>query len=159
MALAASFARAGAGEGLLGAVMLGRQEQSEGLTGRIPLWDELLGYVHARPLQGYGYQAFWTEKQIEDISDDMDWTLREAHNGYLETVLGVGLIGGAILLAITVVGLGRVVAGYRATGDPGLAFLLGLLAFCLADACLESGVSNFAAVLAQTGLAQLMTIL
>jgi O-antigen ligase len=158
VALAASFSRADVSDRLLEAVMLGRQEQSEGLTGRVPLWNELFGYVRARPLEGYGYMAFWTEKNIEDLSADMEWTLREAHNGYLETVLGVGLIGGAILLAVVVVGLGRAAAGYRATGDPGLAFLLGLLAFCLADACLESGVPNFTALLAEIGLVQLMTL-
>ena len=157
VALAASFARAQVADRLLGAVMLGREEQSEGLTGRIPLWNELLGYAQARPWEGYGYQTFWTDKQIENVSDDMEWTLREAHNGYLDTVLSVGLIGGVILLAIVMVGLRRAAAGYRATGDPGLAFLLGLLVFCLADACLESGLPNFTALLAEIGLVQLMT--
>ncbi|MEN6452307.1 MAG: O-antigen ligase family protein [Thermoguttaceae bacterium] len=146
----------GGANGLMGAAMMGRQEQSEGLTGRVPLWNELAGYVHARPLQGYGYQAFWSDKHIDAISDSLDWTLRESHNGYLETALSVGLVGGVILLTVVLVGLVQAAAVYRATNDPGMAFLVGMLVFCMADACLESGVPNFAALLVEIGLAQLV---
>ena len=147
------------GDRLLGAVMLGREEQSEGLTGRIPLWNELLGYAQARPLQGYGYPAFWTDKQIDDVSDDMEWTLREAHNGYLDTVLSVGLIGGAILLAIVVVGLARAAAGYRATRRPGPGLPAGLAGLLSGRRLLGERRAQFHGVLAETGLVQLMTVL
>ncbi|MCE5267502.1 MAG: O-antigen ligase family protein [Planctomycetaceae bacterium] len=156
LALAASMFSAEPNDRLLGAMMLGRQEQSEGLTGRVPLWLELARYIRERPLEGYGYQAFWTDKQIESVSEEMEWTMREAHNGYLETVLSGGLVGGVILLAIVALGLVRAAGRYRATGDPGIAFVVGLLAFCIADACFESGVPNFVAVLAEMGFALLM---
>jgi exopolysaccharide production protein ExoQ len=159
LALAASLSRADVADGMLDAVMLGRQEQSEGLTGRVPLWNELIDYVKKRPLQGYGYMAFWNDKQIDAVSADQDWTLREAHNGYLETVLGVGLIGGVILLIGVLGGLRRTAVGYRATGDAGRAFLAGLIIFCLADAWFESGVPNSITFLAEIGLVQAMTML
>lgn len=158
VAIVSAFGNDALGDRLLGAVMLGRQEESEGLSGRVPLWEELWRYVQARPLQGYGYQAFWTDKHIAEISDDMEWALREAHNGFLETLLSVGAVGGVILLAVMAAGLCRAWVGCRAEGDGGMAFLLGLLAFCLTDAWFESGVPNFTAVLAEIGLVQLMIL-
>jgi O-antigen ligase len=157
-ALAASFSRDDLADRLVSAALLGRAEQAGDLTGRVPLWNELLGYAEARPLQGYGYRAFWGDNHIDAVSADVDWTVREAHNAFLETVLSVGLIGGVVLLALVFVGLARAAAGYRASGDPGLAFILGLLVFCLTNAFLESGVPNFPTFLADTGLVLLMTM-
>ena len=78
--LAGTLLGVDADDKLADVVMLGRQEESETLTGRIPIWTELMSYVRARPLQGYGYESFWTAKHIEAISDEMEWPLREAHN-------------------------------------------------------------------------------
>ncbi len=144
--------------GSCNAALLGRAEQAGDLTGRVPLWNELLGYAEARPLEGYGYRAFWGDNHIDAVSANVDWTVREAHNAFLETVLSVGLIGGVVLLALVLVSLARAAAGYRASGDPGLAFILGLLVFCLANAFLESGVPSFPTFLAETGLVLLMTM-
>lgn len=138
--------------------MLGRQEESAALTGRIPIWTELLGYVRARPLQGYGYKSFWTTKHIEAISDDMQWPLREAHNAYLDGVLSVGLIGVAVFFAAVFAGLRRAAVAYRKSGDPGFALTLCLLVACTVSACLESGMMspNFITLMAGSGIAQLM---
>ena len=38
------------------------------LTGRMPIWTELMRYVDRRPLTGYGYESFWTAENIEDLS-------------------------------------------------------------------------------------------
>jgi len=142
-------------------IMLGRQEESEALTGRIPIWTELLGYVRARPLQGYGYESFWTTKHIEAVSDEMQWPLREAHNAYIDGTLSVGLIGVATFLAVVSLGLRRAAAAYRDTGDPGFAFTSCMLVFGLLSACLESGMMSpsFATLMAGSGVVQLLTIL
>ena len=143
---------------LVEAAMLGRQEESEALTGRLPIWSELLGFVQERPLQGYGYESFWTEQHIETVSDAMQWPLREAHNAYLDAVLSVGLIGAALFLAVVALSLRRAAAAYRATGDPGFAFTLCVLVACMVNACLESGMAgaNFVTLIAGTGVVQLL---
>jgi exopolysaccharide production protein ExoQ len=142
------------------AAMLGRHEESEALTGRVPIWTELLGYVRERPLVGYGYESFWTAKRIEAVSDEMQWPLREAHNAYVDAVLSVGLIGAAVFVAAMLLSLFRAAAAYRATGDAGFAFTLCILVACLVNACLESGMMSpsFTTLLAGCGVAQLFTL-
>ena len=137
--------------------MLGRQEESESLSGRFPIWLELTNYARARPLQGYGYEAFWTAKHIEAVSEELQWPLREAHNAYLDCTLSVGLVGAAALLLSVFLAMQRAAAGYRVTGEMGFAFTLGMLAFAMVSACLESGVAspNLITLIAGSGVAVL----
>jgi exopolysaccharide production protein ExoQ len=146
---------------LVDVVMLGRHEESEALSGRIPIWNELLNYVRSRPLQGYGYESFWTAKHIEAVSDEMQWPLREAHNTFIDAVLSVGLIGAGTFLAAVVLGICRVAAAYRETGDPGFAFTLCIIVAAMVDACLETGMMspNFTTLMAGSGIAQLLVML
>jgi len=63
------------------------------LTGRTQLWSELLTYVRIRPLLGYGFGAFWTAEHTADVSLALGWAVPHAHNGYLEIVLELGVVG------------------------------------------------------------------
>jgi exopolysaccharide production protein ExoQ len=142
---------------LTNAAMLGRQEESEGLTGRVPLWNVLLVHAHAKPLQGYGYEAFWTEQNIETVCEDVQWLVREAHNSYLDSVLSVGLIGTALFLACVLLSLCRAAITHSKTPDGGLAFAFGLLIFGIITGCLESGMmsANLTTLLVGCGVFQL----
>ncbi len=155
--LAGSLWGQAAEDRLAGVVMLGRQEQSAELTGRIPIWEELAVHVRERPWTGYGYESFWTPDRIEEVSEDVEWTLREAHNQYLDAVLEVGLIGAAAILACTLLGIWRAASLLRQTGDYGYAMILGLLVFGLLSGVLESGKlgAGFESLLVGCGLAQL----
>ena len=139
-------------------VMLGRQEESSELTGRLPVWRELLRYVAERPLQGYGYESFWIDDRIEAISDELAWPLREAHNAYLDSTLGVGLIGTAALISFVLLGLCRSAGAFRSTGDVGAALTFCLLIFSVFNACLETGLisPNFIMLVICSGIAQLL---
>jgi exopolysaccharide production protein ExoQ len=57
------------------------------LTGRTDIWASLLPDVGNHPLLGYGFASFWTP--IRSATHNIG----EAHNGYLEVTLGLGLIG------------------------------------------------------------------
>ncbi len=65
------------------AQILGR---SETLTGRTDIWNSLLPYAKKHMIFGYGYGGFWTTYLREQIASN-------AHNGYLDTILTMGLIG------------------------------------------------------------------
>jgi O-antigen ligase len=138
-------------------VMLGREEQSAELTGRLPIWTELAGYARQRPWTGYGYESFWTPDRIDDISGEVEWPLREGHNQYLDAVLAVGLVGAAAILACVLVAAGRAARLLRETGDCGYAMILGLLVYGLFSAALESGKmgAGFESLLIGCGTAQL----
>jgi exopolysaccharide production protein ExoQ len=63
---------------------LGRDET---LTGRTEIWAGLLPVIMQQPYFGCGFSSFWTPKtrQEHDIG--------EAHNGYLEVLLELGIFG------------------------------------------------------------------
>jgi O-antigen ligase len=136
------------------AAMLGRESESEALTGRLPVWEELLYYAGQRPWQGYGYESFWTPWHIEDVSEDVHWRFREAHNAYIDTVLSLGLVGAAALLSIAAFGIYRTAGSYRGGGDSCSGFTLGMLIFGLIGATMESGMAgiNFITLITGCGL-------
>ncbi len=103
-------------------------EGAENLTGRAPLWEELMTYVDRRPWTGYGYEGFWTDNTIDDVSGHQHWSIDAAHSGYVEGMLTLGYVGVALhtlaLLVAAWVGVRR----YLATRE--LVFWLGA-ALCL----------------------------
>jgi exopolysaccharide production protein ExoQ len=85
------------------AISMGRTDSSkdiEDLSGRVPLWQDLLGYASRRAFTGYGFNAFWTPEHILAVSDQQDWAVPGAHSGVLELVLGIGVIGASLFLLI-----------------------------------------------------------
>ena len=78
-----------------GIVAMGRDEDGiSTLTGRVPLWEELLE-VHAKqqPLFGYGFGAFWTPDRIFAVSDSQGWAISSTHSTYIDLLLTVGYVG------------------------------------------------------------------
>jgi exopolysaccharide production protein ExoQ len=76
------------------APVLGR---SETLTGRTEIWARLLIFFNQNPILGYGFGGFWTPETQEAI-----YRVKEAHNGYLEVGLGLG-VAGLILTSICLI--------------------------------------------------------
>lgn len=62
------------------------------LTGRTELWDILLQYVKQRPWLGYGYSGFWAGR-AQDTWAMLAWKPNHAHNGFLQLLLDLGIIG------------------------------------------------------------------
>lgn len=77
------------------------------LTGRVPLWAEVDKAIAARPVLGYGYQAFWTPVSVEAwrIWAAVGWEPPHAHNGYRDTLLSLGVVGGAVLAMVVARGI------------------------------------------------------
>ena len=124
------------------AVMLGRQqEDADSLSGRFLIWPEVLSYIGKRPIAGYGYDSFWTADHIDSISARLQWGLREAHSAYLETVLGIGIVGLGLALLAVLCGLATAVAEYARSRNPLYAYIVGFIVFGLIDGLLESGMS------------------
>jgi exopolysaccharide production protein ExoQ len=73
--------------------------RSSSLTGRIPLWHYVAKEIADRPIQGWGFMAFWNSWEGERVSGTVHWDVAvpNAHNGFLEVWLGIGVIGLAIL--------------------------------------------------------------
>lgn len=85
--------------GILGNVVsMGRSEEVTSLTGRLPLWEELITWVNKKPFLGYGYLAFWDAKMVEKLSETFQWVIPHGHNMYLDIMLDIGLIGLVVYL-------------------------------------------------------------
>jgi O-antigen ligase len=69
------------------------------LTGRTEIWQILLNY-DINPILGAGFESFWLGEGAEKVSSHFSFQVNEAHNGYLETYINLGLLGLFITLAL-----------------------------------------------------------
>src|SRR5262249_23839692 len=77
------------------AEFLGRDPSQHGRTG---IWSAVLQF-QTNPLLGVGYQSFWMGNRLVGVAGSLGTGyINEAHNGYLETYLNLGLIGVALLV-------------------------------------------------------------
>lgn len=77
------------------------------LTTRVPMWYLLLSMV-TNPLLGAGYESFWLDERIPRTIWPLFGNLYNAHNGYLETYLNVGLVGLGLLVGGLAAGLVKI---------------------------------------------------
>jgi len=75
--------------------------KSATLTDRTLLWSELLK-VKINPLFGTGFESFWLGERFKEFAESRWWQPNEAHNGYLETYLNLGLVGLFLLVGLLV---------------------------------------------------------
>jgi exopolysaccharide production protein ExoQ len=71
------------------------------LSGRTLIWRALLG-LHTNPILGTGFESFWLGDRPHQLDGIFFYTLNEAHNGYLETYLTLGIIGVSLLVGLFV---------------------------------------------------------
>jgi len=69
------------------------------------IWAFALQSLHARLLTGYGFASFWGSSAIQDLPEGKEWAAfaSHSHNGYLDTALGMGLPGLALLIGAIVI--------------------------------------------------------
>ena len=65
------------------------------LTGRTDFWPYLIPYISQRPMLGWGFYAFWSS--VNPVGNELylllGWHATHAHNGLLEMLLEVGIVG------------------------------------------------------------------
>jgi O-antigen ligase len=97
-------------------VMLGKDPT---LTDRTLVW-EMLFRVTPSAWLGAGFQNFWLGSRLDTIWAEYVWKPAQAHNGYIETYLNLGLIGAAVLAAVLASGYRTVMTGYHRSPISGL---------------------------------------
>lgn len=82
------------------ALVLGFLGRDTTLTGRTEIWQGLMESVAKHPLLGFGYAAFWQGLNGESANAILSshWIFAYAHNGYLEILLQVGVVGLVVFL-------------------------------------------------------------
>jgi O-antigen ligase len=71
------------------------------LSGRKVLWTALLG-LNTNPILGTGFESFWLGERLQQLEGIFYFIPNEAHNGYLEIYLDLGLIGLFLLIGLFV---------------------------------------------------------
>jgi O-antigen ligase len=71
------------------------------LTDRTEVWKDCL-QIPINPVVGAGFESFWLGERREKMWQKWNWQPNQAHNGYLETYLNLGVIGLLALLALLV---------------------------------------------------------
>ena len=100
-------------EGIL--EMIGR---SPTLTDRTLIWNLVLT-LSTNTWFGTGFENFWLGPRLEKIWSAYLWKPNQAHNGYLETYLNLGLIGVAFLIGVLAAGYRTVMSGLRSSPSIG----------------------------------------
>ncbi|MGA2807592.1 MAG: O-antigen ligase family protein, partial [Terracidiphilus sp.] len=113
------------------------------LTERTHVWAVLLG-MHTNPLLGTGYQSFWLGPRLEWFAENSGVGLiNEAHNGYLEIYLNLGLVGVALLVGFLVVSyraICRKLAAHSNLAVFALAAWIGLVFYNMSEAAFQGGL-------------------
>lgn len=78
-------------------LLLGLLGKDATLTGRTVLWSAALRQLAHQPILGFGYGVLWDHTSTwypgAWITHDAGFQAGHAHNGWLETALGMGLVG------------------------------------------------------------------
>jgi exopolysaccharide production protein ExoQ len=90
------------------------------LTGRTNFWPLVLDKIWENPILGYGFGAFWRglEGPSAYVWNASSFKTPNAHNGYLDLLLELGLVGLLVHIASFVVAFGKSLAYVRNIQTP-----------------------------------------
>lgn len=111
------------------------------LTGRTEIWKNLLG-MHTNPFLGTGYESFWLGSRLAWVWQQSGG-INEAHNGYLDIYLNLGLIGLLLLLGFLTASYHTIckkLDASSALGSLGLAMWITMLFYNVSEAAFKSGL-------------------
>jgi len=109
------------------------------LSGRTDLWGDVLT-LDPHPWFGTGFESFFLGPRLEFLWSKYWWHPNEAHNGYLETYLTLGMVGLCLLAVLSVTGYRNAMRVYRSkpgTGSLRLAFLVVAVIYNLTEAAFK----------------------
>lgn len=115
-------------------------EGVEDLTGRQPLWELLATFVKLRPMTGYGYQSFWTAKNVDYFAGELHWPVSSAHNSYLDNIITLGFVGLILHASVLIFGVVGGSSLFKKTRSPIFAVAAAMCAVFLVVGMLEATV-------------------
>ncbi|HEX6962808.1 MAG TPA: O-antigen ligase family protein [Lacipirellula sp.] len=133
-----SFASVAALDQTADVAAMGRRQNINSLTGRLPLWHELSKAAEEAPLVGHGYGAFWGEKNVLRYSEIFSWHIPHGHNAYLDLVLATGFVGAALYVAWVLAAAAAAAVRHERTGQAGYLFVASLIVMSLVHGVTES---------------------
>lgn len=95
--------------------VLGMLGKDPTFTGRTRIWAAVLETVQERPWLGYGYNSFWLglEGKSAYVARAVRWYPGQSHNGFLDLLVELGLLGVLVYLISFVLSCWRAVTFVR----------------------------------------------
>ena len=106
-------------------------DRTRTLTGRTFLWQLILEQIHRHPWFGAGYGGFWVYdgKAYLSVIHQLDWgPPSQAHDGYLDILNDIGIVGFVLFLGVIIAHLRNLYALYRLHLKDNLLFHIALIA-------------------------------
>jgi len=109
--------------------------KSSDLTGRADIWLLMWQSISQHWLLGTGFASFWLGPggPSQFISDTLQWTVPTAHNGYLEILNEIGLIGAALFVGMLVSHIKNIISIFGANRHQAALHLSVLLVFLISN--------------------------
>lgn len=112
------------------------------LSGRVPLWESVIDSFDDKLLFGHGWAAFWNGffSPAHELYIQNPWLPPSAHNGFLDLITQLGLVGFTIGVVMFLVGLRR--GTVHAQNIPGIFGLwpLGVISIAVVYSMSESSL-------------------
>jgi exopolysaccharide production protein ExoQ len=96
-------------------------------TGRTVIWRAILN-THTNPLVGTGYDSFWLGSRIQEVWAQTGYDITEAHNGYLDVYINLGIVGLFLVGSLLVSSYRRICNSLATTYSSSVSLAAGLLA-------------------------------
>jgi O-antigen ligase len=106
------------------------------LTDRTELWPVLLK-LQPDPVFGAGFESFWLGARVEELWARFNWHPGQAHNGYLELYLNLGMVGIVLFAGLIIGTFGKICLTLLRQFELGrfrLAFLVAILIYNFTEA-------------------------
>jgi exopolysaccharide production protein ExoQ len=85
----------------ISALLAGALGRDPTLSGRTELWRHVLDF-QTNPIVGTGFESFWLGDRLKRMGQIYWWKANQAHNGYLELYLNLGVIGLSIMIGVII---------------------------------------------------------
>jgi exopolysaccharide production protein ExoQ len=89
--------------------ILGALGKSSDLTGRIGIWEKVIGLAQERPAFGWGWVSYWVPwaPPFDDLAFRNGVRMLQAHNTWLDLWLQLGVVGVVVFAALVLSTLAR----------------------------------------------------
>jgi O-antigen ligase len=126
------------------------------LSGRVPIWEYVWTEIEKRQLLGYGFATYWVmgHSRILVFADYFEgFMVNQSHNGYLEIILQLGIVGFIFFLFLLVAITYRMI---KLNNNLGIIIIVSILTLNFTESVLfkigAGGVSTFAFISTYTAL-------
>lgn len=113
--------------------------KSPTLTDRTLVWADALA-LQDRPILGFGFESYWLGPRLELLWEKWWWKPNQAHNGYIEMYLNLGIVGVVLLVLVILSTYRKIAASFETDFDFArfrMGLLLAILAFNISEAAFK----------------------